>query len=60
MDRIPEHRTCKMMLREMELFSLVKKWLRGDITQIFNYLGSNYKTWNLSNGNIMKIHCHKL
>lgn len=34
MVRIPEHRTYKMMLRELELFSQVKRWLKGDITQV--------------------------
>lgn len=57
---IPQHRIYKMISRELELFSLVKMWLRGDITQILTMWEAVTKMWNLSNSNITKIHHHKL
>lgn len=57
---IPEYRIYKMISRELELFSLVKMWLRGDITRILTMWEAVTKMWSLSNGNITKIHNHKL
>lgn len=60
MVRIPEHRTYKMMLRKPELFSLVKRWLKGDTKQILTTWGAVTEMWSLNNDNITKIHHHKL
>lgn len=55
MVRIPENMTYKMMLGELELFSLVKMWMRGDRTQILTTWGAVMKMWSLSYGNITKV-----
>lgn len=55
MVRIPENMTYKMMLGELEPFSLVKMWMRGDRTQILTTWGAVTKMWSLSYGNITKV-----
>lgn len=60
MVRIPENTTYKMMLGELELFSLVKVWIGGDKTQILTTWGAVKKMWSLSHDNITKVHHHKL
>lgn len=42
--RITENTIYKMMLMELELFSLVKMWMRGDRTQILTTWGAVTKT----------------
>lgn len=54
------HRIYKIMLRELKLFSLVKRWLRRDITQILTPQRAVMKMWSFSNSNITNIHHHKL
>lgn len=60
MFRIPENMTYKMMLWELELFSLVKMWLGGDKTQILTTWGAVTKMQSLNYDNITKVHHHKL
>lgn len=54
------HRIYKIMLRELKLFSLVKRWLRRDIAQILTPQRAVMKMLSFSNSNITNICHHKL